>query len=264
MSLHVSIHATLAGGDGLKITPHAKPGKFLSTPPSRVATRAGAGRLQRRLRFYPRHPRGWRLDLVADNGDRAYVSIHATLAGGDRSRRQGCRASCRFYPRHPRGWRHFMKLHEFQKESFLSTPPSRVATTTSPCAVPRSCTFLSTPPSRVATTGGSASVHQWQSFLSTPPSRVATCLCLFLYLYISTFLSTPPSRVATWLQELRMRAAWVSIHATLAGGDCDCNRDTGSSRVSIHATLAGGDLQRHSPARRSNGVSIHATLAGGD
>ena len=123
----VSIHATLAGGDWKTLE-------------------AVVGE----LRFYPRHPRGWRLQNIRNRGgrimflstppsrvatrrDRAAgraerVSIHATLAGGDfgldfqsaisklflstpPSRVATCRknlqtptAAC-FYPRHPRGWR---------------------------------------------------------------------------------------------------------------------------------------------------------------
>ena len=36
------------------------------------------------LRFYPRHPRGWRpTDTITGAATALYVSIHATLAGGD-------------------------------------------------------------------------------------------------------------------------------------------------------------------------------------
>ena len=81
----VSIHATLAGGDksaGLSVRGTLK---FLSTPPSRVATA-----------------------YFDDNDEEnTTVSIHATLAGGDFSL-----------------WNKLSKTKEF-----LSTPPSRVATT---------------------------------------------------------------------------------------------------------------------------------------
>ena len=79
----VSIHATLAGGDGLYV---------LVPSPT--------------FRFYPRHPRGWRQAPQGLMRPFRPVSIHATLAGGD------MRAFCvalpflSFYPRHPRGWRH--------------------------------------------------------------------------------------------------------------------------------------------------------------
>ena len=62
MSLHVSIHATLAGGD-VDMTQ----GKPLTVI----------------LCFYPRHPRGWRPVYANQCVKQRKVSIHATLAGGD-------------------------------------------------------------------------------------------------------------------------------------------------------------------------------------
>ena len=101
---------------------------FLSTPPSRVATlddgyfniakksfypRHPRGwrpysnaAIQDFISFYPRHPRGWRLPECVYRCGCPYVSIHATLAGGDRCNNRR------------KKW----------KQKFLSTPPSRVAT----------------------------------------------------------------------------------------------------------------------------------------
>ena len=56
----VSIHATLAGGDYALQSKTATPTKFLSTPPSRVATELVSIVKTWKLCFYPRHPRGWR------------------------------------------------------------------------------------------------------------------------------------------------------------------------------------------------------------
>ena len=101
---------------------------FLSTPPSRVATKTC---------------------MLAYQSPT--VSIHATLAGGDSHRTAAawakssflspppsrvatgrcCRpafwAGC-FYPRHPRGWRRKEVAVTDLDSLFLSTPPSRVAT----------------------------------------------------------------------------------------------------------------------------------------
>ena len=80
----VSIHATLAGGDPPRAeAQHRSWHRFLSTPPSRVATASAYSPRWPRSSFYPRHPRGWR--LLRNGGDMAdaHVSIHATLAGGD-------------------------------------------------------------------------------------------------------------------------------------------------------------------------------------
>ena len=80
---YVSIHATLAGGDNGKNADAAADTEFLSTPPSRVATKLFTG---------GREPT-------------KEVSIHATLAGGDGSVKCVTSTQASFYPRHPRGWR---------------------------------------------------------------------------------------------------------------------------------------------------------------
>ena len=100
----VSIHATLAGGDAGTTLPEKAPTRFLSTPPSRVATLCSRSGSSLNFSFYPRHPRGWRLEQAVHNQADG-VSIHATLAGGDFSADRPRYANKRFYPRHPRGWR---------------------------------------------------------------------------------------------------------------------------------------------------------------
>ena len=127
----VSIHATLAGGDTDETTSPPVILAFLSTPPSRVATRPGQRQsiplgvsIHATLAggdpfvegrwfvfyssFYPRHPRGWRRFAVASRPFFGVVSIHATLAGGDNVQPSQPAFCIRFYPRHPRGWRPFM------------------------------------------------------------------------------------------------------------------------------------------------------------
>ena len=101
----VSIHATLAGGDGAQGHAENEQVRFLSTPPSRVATALPRGISCRETSFYPRHPRGGRRPKVPSGWRTIFVSIHATLAGGDRSTTDCGVAKKRFYPRHPRGWR---------------------------------------------------------------------------------------------------------------------------------------------------------------
>ena len=214
--------------------------------------------------FYPRHPRGWRL-MGSPSGSRSMpVSIHATLAGGDGAVRLVAFSLTCFYPRHPRGWRqgrfgilvHLVNvsihatlaggdIDQHQRPAadhlFLSTPPSRVATSGISSGWVCNSMFLSTPPSRVAThtdvpafelrqvsihatlAGGDGSPAFSCSFafkfLSTPPSRVATpkvgrcCLCA---------ASFYPRHPRGWRRPESQRRRWlegVSIHATLAGGD---------------------------------------------
>ena len=146
----ISIHATLAGGDSPSISmrpireyfyPRHPRGwrlpalvigtpriKFLSTPPSRVAT-GQVARLEASCSdFYPRHPRGWR--LLAQTLWLLYSEFLSTppsrVATGQVARLE---ASCSdFYPRHPRGWRLLAQTLWLLYSEFLSTPPSRVAT----------------------------------------------------------------------------------------------------------------------------------------
>ena len=199
-----------------------------------------------------------------------------------------CATLTGFYPRHPRGWRLLKRIKQELDDLFLSTPPSRVATSVRckarlPALVSIHATLAGGDRQRSQRRFGRSqvSIHATLAggdaadagdvyaallqFLSTPPSRVAT-----LYrcpdVRSGAFLSTPPSRVATLEGTVpRYGAEGVSIHATLAGGDgtasCRCRS---SHNVSIHATLAGGDGGLINRIVRNNLVSIHATLAGGD
>ena len=194
---HVSIHATLAGGDDAVNFLYFCHCSFLSTPPSRVATTRSQ----------------------MSNQSEMLVSIHATLAGGD-----------------------WGSLHHF-----------------------RLCQCVS--------------IHATLAGGDLP-----SCTTVFITI---VFLSTPPSRVATFDVLTDKGRIIVSIHATLAGGDEGKSyRNSYDIAVSIHATLAGGDfrpnraiLRQHlflstPPSRVATElpdktktiqtVSIHATLAGGD
>ena len=191
----VSIHATLAGGDSSSVAPnessssfyprhprgwrqpHAlsvlKRYSFLSTPPSRVATRTKSALTAGPSCFYPRHPRGWRRRERVRQGKPRNVSIHATLAGGDS----------------------YGAGRATNRKPFLSTPPSRVATTY------RHIAGIVMEVSIHATLAGG----DWENCAGKPRR--------------SSFLSTPPSRVATDKTLGEVQDPEVSIHATLAGGD---------------------------------------------
>ena len=128
-----------------------------------------------------------------------FVSIHATLAGGDvtsgaciispstflstpPSRVATMLKLCifmlalSFYPRHPRGWRRPRSKVRLFQCWFLSTPPSRVATRADFFQRPRVVVAI-----HATLAGGdvvvSADLSKSNSFLSTPPSRVATTPC---------------------------------------------------------------------------------------
>ena len=168
--------------------------------------------------FYPRHPRGWRLRVAVKPQLCIFVSIHATLAGGDQKNMGLPIPACMFlstppsrvatvmgleimtsqssfYPRHPRGWR----------------PPKGYR-------AERLTMFLSTPPSRVATCVKNGRAAEKRSFYPRHP-RGWRRDSEFLKAVDGRFLSTPPSRVATRHASIRTQIRQVSIHATLAGGD---------------------------------------------
>ena len=57
----------------------------------------------------------------------------------------------------------------------------------------------------------------------------------------------------------------ISIHTTLAGGDCAPDIvAVPQDYISIHTTLAGGDGVTTMRFNTSSAISIHTTLAGGD
>ena len=123
-------------------------------------------------------------------------------------------------------------------------------------------TFLSTPPSRVAT---------WWRY---PPAARLTCFYprhprgwrlrgIAEPSHIHS-VSIHATLAGGDLEGTAKRTAWfVSIHATLAGGDPTILCLNTPYIVSIHATLAGGDCIGET-AKNVCIVSIHATLAGGD
>ena len=213
----VSIHATLAGGDPV-------PGL----------------RLSEGYRFYPRHPRGWRQNAVYELCHLIFVSIHATLAGGDSTRQGMNQALFCFYPRHPRGWRPSTGGIERQIAGFLSTPPSRVATSSVACEIEFLSCFYPRHPRGWRPAGGTGHCTAY-GFLSTPPSRVAT----------SYIVGNRHAKV-------------VSIHATLAGGDVSPFPVSGLILCFYPRHPRG--WRRVYPWHRyqRRAVSIHATLAGGD
>ena len=146
---------------------------------------------------------------------------------------------------------------------FLSTPPSRVATVDAGMNVVESIVSIhatlaggdhvhfevratATGVSIHATLAGgdrqaALNVQSLYMFLSTPPSRVATVLPCAVLRYIHRFY---PRHPRGWRQTACIYHAHllhVSIHATLAGGDCVLIPMYLYFPVSIHATLAGGD-----------------------
>ena len=124
----VSIHATLAGGDVIATRFKWCLNAFLSTPPSRVATAQQHHPSEGTRRFYPRHPRGWRPGFPIKNLTAKFVSIHATLAGGDfLCEISDCLSCVSIHATLAGGDASIIDCF-LRKRTFLSTPPSRVAT----------------------------------------------------------------------------------------------------------------------------------------
>ena len=169
--------------------------------------------------FYPRHPRGWRpinrIKIIIHN----YVSIHATLVGGDRDATDAGDIC----------------------ELFLSTPPSWVATTPSSLTIRRiPCFYPRHPRGWRPSLQYHCPIHGL--FLSTPPSWVATPPAARRARRHRRFY---PRHPRGWRQEfctVNLRYNDVSIPATLVGGDGFYSIAMGQNMsVSIHATLVGGD-----------------------
>ena len=147
---------------------------FLSTPSARRATQGS--RLQRRWRsyFYPRPPRGGRLNLGYIQTMQDVISIHALREEGDLT---GCTTkasilqflstpSARRATRIPRSMGRIpdISIHALREEGDLNHS----------CHIIAYALFLSTPSARRATTA-SGTLTKISIFLSTPSARRATC-----------------------------------------------------------------------------------------
>ncbi len=104
-----------------------------------------------RYDFYPRPPRGGRLECIGPRHGAKKISIHALREEGDGHRQGSGAGAGHFYPRPPRGGRHFLTEDEDVINGFLSTPSARRATLQRGFDN-QSVIFLSTPSARRATT----------------------------------------------------------------------------------------------------------------
>ena len=79
----ISIHTTLAGGDPLDLPPLRPKSNFNPHHP-RGWRLCGYQIIASVKNFNPHHPRGWRRSFYYDIIVNNQISIHTTLAGGDR------------------------------------------------------------------------------------------------------------------------------------------------------------------------------------
>ena len=103
-------------------------GRFLSTPSARRATSRSPTPCSTKSNFYPRPPRGGRLQARCRPFTGRAISIHALREEGDRPRWTRKSTGCYFYPRPPRGGRRNVPNSEGFHSLFLSTPSARRAT----------------------------------------------------------------------------------------------------------------------------------------
>ena len=122
---------------------------FLSTPSARRATGCSTTTTPSQTYFYPRPPRGGRLETVKTTITGCYfyprpprggrplhpammvcslISIHALREEGDATGRHHGTAATDFYPRPPRGGRRAAPVPCYSHGRFLSTPSARRAT----------------------------------------------------------------------------------------------------------------------------------------
>ena len=78
--------------------------------------------------FYPRPPRGGRLEVQRLLANASVISIHALREEGDNAITAKETPQNNFYPRPPQGGRRISTIHRKEKFIFLSTPSARRAT----------------------------------------------------------------------------------------------------------------------------------------
>ena len=124
----ISIHALREEGDQLKLLYQLYTEKFLSTPSARRATGRACCFQPVSSYFYPRPPRGGRLQQIQPRLLLMQISIHALREEGDMAEPDLEAVLLHFYPRPPRGGRHVVPCCMDMIFAFLSTPSARRAT----------------------------------------------------------------------------------------------------------------------------------------
>ena len=199
--LPVSIHATLAGGDFFG---------WLNLPviPS----------------FYPRHPRGWRHRKFVVPGVHAGVSIHATLAGGDLRKPSHLFHSSTNVSIHATlaGGDEGVPFALCSASEFLSTPPSRVATEVEIYPMNGTERFYPRHPRGWRRSQIMGSAGLFSCFYPRHPRGWRLAGFEVLPCVIHRFYPRHPRGWRRYVRKLHRRAIFVSIHATLAGGDPVC------------------------------------------
>ena len=199
----ISIHAPLAGCDGLQEKQRGTHLKFQSTHPLRGATASPKSAHIRHLHFNPhfnpRTPCGVRPRGILRDAAIPDISIHAPLGGCDDGICAAQEVGKDFNPRTPCGVRRRRTRQQGNGYQFQSTHPLRGATRRNAAKLYRDKYFNPRTPCGV------------RHALSR--SRTGT----------SRFQSTHPLRGATEHSQQVLNGIFISIHAPLAGCDRICD-----------------------------------------
>ena len=237
---------------------------FLSTPSARRATgifsflgafwgisihalreegdRAGAPTPQPARDFYPRPPRGGRLNRVKDDVIEELFLSTPSARRATTEWPQNVHEYHHFYPRPPRGGRPGQRcsnvsndnisIHALREEGdkswqitpvnrckFLSTPSARRATAADQIAVPPDILFLSTPSARRATAFNAFKQIMSNDFYPRPPrgGRRTCCRCgaaSRIYFYPRPPRGGRPSMVWSWRSTARFLSTPSARRAT--------------------------------------------------
>ena len=221
-NVYISIHALREEGDITWATDWRHSTIFLSTPSARRATSQKSTGSIGTENFYPRPPRGGRLDRPLSGTARPDISIHALREEGDHRHAEGHRQPAHFYPRPPRGGRPRrgrqgapvppISIHALREEGDLAQEVTAVY----------NIKFLSTPSARRATYAAQACGPEHRDFYPRPP-RGGRHETFARMCNVMQFLSTPSARRATHPASDKVRCFVISIHALREEGD-GCSR----------------------------------------
>ena len=212
--------------------------------------------------FYPRPPRGGRLERVKGEEPVFGISIHALREEGD-SKKWGIQdQGADFYPRPPRGGRHAARAEYIARMEFLSTPSARRATSVITLVLPHITISIHALREEGDRRRGQLHNHQ-RNFYPRPP-RGGRRQSHKSKTVRPVFLSTPSARRATLGLHLCFNGIRISIHALREEGD---NADLigGKGQGDFYPRPPRGGRQGgHNAGVAGRHISIHALREEGD
>ena len=203
---HISIHALREEGDVCAIYDISELISFLSTPSARRATCCGPRGGDSGCYFYPRPPRGGRLNTYEQR-------LAATGFLSTPSARRATATATSL------GYSVEISIHALREEGDC----------TAQMIDPELVQFLSTPSARRATSSPASSALGLRNFYPRPP-RGGRLDSVYVLLSRCIFLSTPSARRATHLEIPLESAIIISIHALREEGDRRRSRNRSSPK----------------------------------